>query len=124
MSSRERHWTELSPASSERPSEKANGGKVSSKARYPPTSRGASYHRAVGLVASHGGSRAQATAQDPSPPNSSQHLTWRPLLSAMQDAKHPDFTLGLKDLVDRNEWERRESDLSGILHAADAPKLR
>ena len=55
---------------------------------------------------------------------SSQQLTWWPLLGAVQDPKHPDFTLDLKDLVDRNEWERREGDLSGTLHATDAPEVR
>jgi hypothetical protein len=43
------------------------------------------------------------------------------MLSAMQDPKHPDFILDLKDLIDRNEWERRETSSSRRASAAIAP---
>jgi len=31
------------------------------------------------------------------------------VLGAVQDAEHQDFSLSLKDLVNRDEWKRRES---------------
>jgi hypothetical protein len=53
-----------------------------------------------------------------------QQLLWWPLLRAVQDAEHPDFTAGLKDLVNRYEWERREGDLSRALNAPRASEVR
>jgi hypothetical protein len=42
--------------------------------------------------------------------SASRHqLTQWPLLGAVQDAKHPNLALGLKDFVNCNEWERREA---------------
>ena len=44
-------------------------------------------------------------------------------MGTVQETEHPDFTLLLKNLVNRNEWERRESDLSSTLNPTIASEI-
>jgi hypothetical protein len=44
-------------------------------------------------------------------------------LGTVQETEHPDFTLLLKNLVNRNEWERREGDLSSTLNPTIASEI-